>query len=303
MKPLENESGSLLILTLWGMAILSVISLSLTFNAAQHMNLMKREIQMFEQKTDLTSAFNQAVSKVNLDAYAHEDSSLEEWYGNIVLDKRLEGRMTVQVEDEESKINLNGATQRLIEIFLKKLEEKSGPLKTDRKDLIKALDKIRSKKRIQSLEELLLMEDFQKEDYEKIKPYITVYPENFKLNINTVSLFVLECLIESLPGDEGAKRTLLSRLTEACGYSSGGESGRCQFMEYDLYPEPFSDKLKLPRTPLTQSLVQEFLAALTLDSENFRIKITAANGKKAEGVFRYSSGQIRPDLFSWEEHG
>ena len=60
------------------------------------------------------------------------------------------------------------------------------------------------------------MEDFEKEDFEALSPYVTVYTENAFVNVNTAKPLVLKALLDSLSADHGAKQILLGRLEEAC---------------------------------------------------------------------------------------
>ena len=106
------------------------------------------------------------------------------------------------------------------------------------------------------------MENFEKEDFEALKPYLTVYPDLPAINPNTASALVLRALVQSLSTDHAAKQMLLGRLQEAC-------PDGCFFRSQELTPQNFSEKLKLPKTPLMMQAVQEFLASLSLDSETF----------------------------------
>ncbi len=289
-----NERGSLFIAGLWAMCLFSIMSPGLIFGASQQLMLMKRERQDFQAKLEFISGVNQAALAVQNDPEPHQDSSASAWFGDLVSDERLANHFSIYVEDEESRLNLNQATAVFMGVFFKAFEENVGPLKGSRKDYVKEILKLRYEKRIASLEELLLMEGFKAGDYEILRPFLTVYPDLPMVNINTASPLVRNALLESLPGDHGSKQILKTRLEEAC------RKG-CKFSSLDLSPENFSRLLKLPGTPQMIALEQLFLAAVTLDSSTFRIKMKASSGKRAEAVIATRIGKPRPEILWWHE--
>ncbi len=280
-----------MIAVLWAASIFSILSASLAFNASQTAFLMKREIGDLKARTDFTAAVNYAASLMNQDPYPHEDSPQDAWYGRIILPEPFQERVEVNLEDEESKLNLNTAPEHLIKNLLKTVEEESSPLKGSAKDYAKHIIELRSGKRIKSFEELLLMEDLDQADYARLGEYLTVYPELDFVNINTVKPLVLRVLVESLSGDHAAKFLLLGRLGETHG----------PFLKADLTPEAFMERLKLPRTPLIHQLVQDLLSRVTADSETFRIKMETRDHHQAEAVFRFRAGALRPEILFLHE--
>ena len=298
-----NNRGSLLITGLWAMSIFATMSTSLIFNASQHMLMMKREFQAFQAKADFVFGLNHAAALIQTDPYPHEDSPQDAWFGEMVSpmsspnafigDPFLEKKfISMKIEDEESKINLNRASETLLKNFFKIFEENITVLKGSRKDYVKGIAKLRSGKTIESLEELLLMEDFEKEDFEGLKPYLTVYPDQPLININTAGPLVLKALMESLPGDHGSKQILMARLEEP---------PRRVFLSQDLRPDLFAENLKLPKTLEMSGLVQRFLAAAGTDSETFSINMKSKSGREARGIFRSREGQLRPEVLWWHE--
>ena len=267
--------------------------------------MMKRDLDDFKVRLDFASALNQMAAKIKGDPYPHEDSPEDLWFGTVQLDKPFQKRVTVHAEDEESKLNLNQAPEGLLSAFFKQFEDSVGPLKGSRRDYVKGISKRRSPKRIQSLEDLLLMEDFETEDLEALRPYMTVYPESPLVNINTANPLILKSLLNFLSGDTGAKQIFLGRLEEACSLDQekiSKETRRgCFFRSRDLMPELFAEKLKLPKTPVMLSLVQEFLSQVTMDSETFRVSIKTVSNRGAMGIFRYRVGQPRPEVLWWHE--
>ena len=291
-----NKRGSVLMLALWGLSFLSIVAATLSFNASQEIFMMKREMEGFKRRADFSSVLYEAAEKIQEDPEPHQDSKQKPWYGDLKLDEPLGSRLTVRIEDEESKLNINYASETLLADFFKKFEEEVSPLKGSRKDYVKAISKLRYEKRIDSLEELLLLEDFKKEDLEILRPYLTVYTQFPLINPNTASPLVLSALVESLSGDHGAKQILTGRLEEAC------RPHGCLFFNEELNPEMFMEKMKLPKTPLMTQVVQNFLVSITTDSETFHIVMKSRDKAQASGIFACRVGQPRPEVFWWHEN-
>ncbi len=302
MKALSHdERGSFLIVVLWAMSILSILTAGLVFQASQSLMVMKREKKTFQEKTDFMSVFYEICAKISSDELPYEDNAGESWYGKIQLTEPFAKRVMAEVEDEGAKINLNEASERLLKTAFKRLEEDGVVFKGDWKGYVKGILKLRTRKKIQSLEELLLIEDFHEEDMDLMIPWMTVYSESPQVNINTADPEVLETLIDAIPGDRGAHLLLTGRLRQFC-VENGKMNGRCDFLSRELEPDLFLQRLKLPRTPLTLMLVQEFLAKVSTDSETFRLKMRTESQRQAETIFRLRPGQLTPEVFYWHEN-
>lgn len=294
-----KERGSVLIASLWAISVFSVFISSLAFEGAQHALLMKREIQNLETKSLFLSALNLTSQKIFSDPLPHEDSQEEEWYGEVKLAEPWKDKVSVKVEDEESKLNLNSASEAFLKSFLTLFEEEVDSLKGERKDIVKQITKARQKQRIASLEELYLLEDLEKEDIEKLKPYLTVYPDLPQININTVHPIVLKALIESLPGDDLAKEELTRKIIE---FREKKEKGVSQaFQSKDLEPNPFLERLGLNPSLQMMALANQFLPFVTVDSRIYRLKLQAKSGKEAQAVIREKSEGFEMEVLNWHE--
>ena len=139
-----------------------------------------------------------------------------------------------------------------------------------------------------------MMEGFEKEDLEPLRPYLTVYPDFPFMNLNTVKPLILKSLLDYLSGDAGIKQVFLARFEETL-------QKEYFFRSSDLQPEIFSRRLKLPPNPVMRALAQQFLSHVTADSETFSIIIKTRNQRQANGVFRYREGQSRPKVLAWHE--
>jgi hypothetical protein len=280
---MNKEQGSILIASLWALSLFSILVANVGFQGGQHALLMKRELEGFDKKAHFYNTLYSAGQSITQDPEPHEDSPLDSWYGEIT--------------DEESRLNINFAERPWLEAFLKLFEKKTS-LKGETKDFIKALLKKRAKGRLLSLEELYLMEGIEKEDVEKLRPFLTVYPELPQVNINTVDPLVLESLIESLPGDSFAKKELFRRIKEH--REKIDKDSLLPFRSDELEPPLFMSKLKLTPNLQMVSIVQRLVPFLTTDSRTYWIRMKTETGA-AEAVFKERVTEPGIEVLSWHE--
>ncbi len=290
----DAARGSILITSLWMVSVLSIVTASLTREAFQHLDLMKREIRNFQDKEDLISGMHAAAARILADVNPYEDSGAEAWYGPIVLEPPWANRIQAVVQDEEAKINLNYATREWLEGFFKAYENDIESLRCDRKDFVEAIFTARGEKGMAVLEELLLIEDIDGTDVARLRPYVTVYPELQGVNLNTVEPIVLESLIDSLPGDAFAKRELLRKIEEF-----RRDTGSF-FKSDDLLPEPFSRLLKLTQSPQMLMLVGQLLPKVTVDSRTFSLFLKTRHGSEARVILR-AKNNLELKVLDWRE--
>ena len=291
---MNREKGSILIVSLWMASVFAVLTAGLNFQAGEHVSLIKREERELEARMDFISGMALANEKISADPEPHEDSRAKEWLGTLRLEKPWNEKMTVQIEDEESKLNLNTASEAFLTHFLKNFVEHVSELQGSRKAFVRQILKAREKGRIQSLEELYLMEEVEKEDVEKLRPYLTVYPDHSLVNLNTVDLPVLRALIESLAGDASAKEELVKKIERFRKTENG------IFRREDIAPQEFMRRIHVLPTPQNAVLINQFLPCITTDSRTYRIRIVSRTGRRAEAVAR--DGDLRGlEILSWHE--
>lgn len=222
------KKTSVLIITVWALCVLTILvinlgqeislslrvsgfysrHLSLYYTAKAGINRVIAELLKDENEIDTldeTWANNEEFSKISLDDLGFATVSYEQ------DDQTLFG-----AEDEQSRININGASFYLLEALFNKVGLKEAKLLSA--NLLAWRGEPRSmlipeesydysdlgyeckKDLFTSLEELVLVKGFQElklEQLQSVKKFITIYGEGL-ININTVSLDVLEMLIESL---------------------------------------------------------------------------------------------------------
>lgn len=314
MRLEARKRGSILIMSLWASSILSILLASLAFQAGIQRQLVTAERNQFEGHWALISGLNLASEALAADPEPYQDSPLDGWYGDLVLEDSWKDRVAVHVEDEEAKLNLNLANEKLLTGFFGFLKKEGGnEFQSDVKAMVKGIMKWRSEKknrRFDFLEELLLIDEIGEKDFEAFKSYVTVSGDEVafpRVNINTASKIVLGAIIASVPGDEFRKKELLEKILEMREDARAGtwvsqDASLFCFREEELHPHLFMEKLKLPSTIQMTGLVNQLLPHLTTDSKTFRVEIKAPQeGKRAEAVILASGAEIQPVILSWHE--
>ncbi len=300
--------GSILIMSLWSASILSILLASLAFQAGIQKQLITAEMNQFEGHWTLVSGFNLASRAIAEDSEPYRDSPLDSWYGNLVLDSPWKGKVAIHIEDEESKLNLNLANEKLLKEFFERLKREEGVrFEKDAKEMVKGIMAWRNEKKNRKfdfLEELLLIDEIAEKDFEAFRPYVTVESDvnTFpSVNVNTVSSVVLEAIIHSLAGDEFAKRDLAGKILEYRD-AERGKKESSYFMREELEPRIFMEKLKLTPSLQIVSIVNQLMPYLTTDSNTFHALIEAPEqGKRAGVIFRYGEAQVQPEILEWRE--
>ena len=296
---MNSKEGSVLIVSLWMLSLFSVFMTNLSFQGIQHIDLMKRELRGLEAKVDFDSALGLVSQAILTDPKPHEDSKEDSWYGTLSLPEPWKNKMEVTVGDEESKINLNYASEELLTAFLRVFEQEVTGLRTERKDLVKQILKRRSKERIQSFEELFLLEDVETEDLFKLEPYLTVYPDSFQINVNTAEPMILKSVIESVSEDHLAGDELFRKITEYRAETKGIQAA--PFQSDDLSPGAFQRKLKLSTSLSMIALLNRFLPLMTTDSRTYHLKIKTVSGREVEATLKDKAEGLGTLVLSWNE--
>ena len=298
---MRREKGSILIASLWMISIFAVFVSNLGFQSTQRAFLLKREINNLEAQTAFLSALHLLAWDLASDPEPHEDSAEDAWYGEVDLEDPWKTSLSLSVEDEESKINLNTASAALLKVFLKRLDEEKGPLKGNADDFVKQILTLRGKGKIGSFEELFLFEDIEKEDAEKVRPYVSVFTDFPGININTASPLILKSFIDSVPGDHFAKEELFRKIMERREQKDPKE-GSGIFRSQELTPNLFLSKLHLNPDVQMVQLANQLVSYFTTDSKTYRLVMEhKRSGKQAFCTIRDKPGLHAMEILSWHE--
>lgn len=223
-----------MILFLWVMILLSLFAVSIALRTRLATKIEGYEMNQFELSYDYLTAVNLARYFIDSDQDSNVDHPGDVWCGAPRGFKEMEfsKRFGLEITDEESKININIASEPFLINFFDLLKTKKYSLKTNSKKIAGSIiawrggsvaqgpSTLGTKQKMgpfESLDELLLIQSIDSEDAEKLKPFLTVYGMAYgamKVNLNTVHRYVLEALISSLSGDASDKKRLFESIEE-----------------------------------------------------------------------------------------
>lgn len=219
----NKKKGVFLIFALWLFLLLSLFCLGMAFRVFVLSRKTSLFINSFRARNLAVSGIKLAKEILKKDKgdslggvidYLGEDWAKEKTEEALYTVPNKTGALTVSIEDESGRINLNNAANAA---NLKKLFEKQGIENKDEKvnNILDYIDGdnimyggtgsepegVFKNADMQTPEELLLVENFTKEDYNKLKDFIAVFtpfdPLSEKININTAKKEIVEALIDN----------------------------------------------------------------------------------------------------------
>lgn len=225
-----NARGSILITTLWIMAILSLLAMGIGFRASLEVRLSKYAMDKLEARYLAKAGIVKMRERILEDKKPYdtlyecgikldEDQTLEDVFG-AEANRLGNGSFSVDILDEERKININMKNMtegeyrnimgRLTGSVFSELEEEGLPPQVNLITAIlhwqgKAVSTAfehgpeehpykPKKAEFEFIEELLLVKGVTRRMFDGIKDYVTVYGEG-KMNVNTAPREVLIAII------------------------------------------------------------------------------------------------------------
>ena len=299
---LSMRSGSILIVSLWILTIFVVLVLSLGYRSNIEAKLSLREQEYFQAEQLLFSGVNFAYYYIVSDEDTSVDSKFDTWYNHIEFSDDVweSNDLSINIFDEESKININQANDKTLRYLFEYIDEEIHELNAPVEDIVEAIllwrgeealkDKHKGASDVKSepfdsIYELLLVKDINYYDFTIIKDYLTVCSndKNFlKINPNTASEAALYAVIFSLAGDERHKKDIFEKLVafrtsaeKLLGSEIEEEEELPYFTSNDLSPYNFLNRIGVSSDVLSVSLALQFIRHLTVDSKNFYVTVTA----------------------------
>lgn len=112
---MRNARGSFLVMTAWLLAMLSLLAIGVSHRGQTEVRLVSYEVETAQSQLAAFAGIQRALELLRLDATPAYDSLREAWATNPAAyqDQRvMEGRtlFNVEVQDEQSRLNLNAAT-------------------------------------------------------------------------------------------------------------------------------------------------------------------------------------------------
>ncbi len=284
----KNKNGSVLIVSLWILAIFVVFLMSLSRLASFDAKMSMREQENFIAESLISSGIDLAKYYLESDKEPSVDSRNDEWYNSsesLMSIWDVKG-LSINIRDIESKLNLNYVDSKIMNLLLASISDKIE-LYSDIDDFIESYDEYvaevfsnRGTSKFTSLKELLLIEGFDSRDFNLLSNYLCVNPAENKLmiNINTASKEVLRTVIYSLAGNEAHKEKLYERLLE---YLYDNESEEQYFDAEKLSPYEMLETIGLTSDVTSVSLALQFLKMCTVDSKSFEVLVEVKGGELA----------------------
>ncbi len=312
MKHFSNERGTVVILALSMIVLFSMMASGLGFRGGLEVKLVKRSLDSFRERYLAQAVVTTIQYLIELDEKPEEDGPFDAWYGEPDWPDSVdfgEGvTRNIRVTDEESKININNASETVLTHLFELIDEESD-LSAEIDELVAGILNWRGDSAAQggtklgekyknapfeSLGELHLIKDIKPEDIPKIIPYLSVYGMGAKnqaiINPNTASLLVLKAVVLSLIGDEKAKEDVAETLVGYRDLLDSGEESEESVLSYftaeDIRtPENIFIKLDMSNIdPILQSLVAQLLTYLTVDSKFYNIHVDIKENESSLGT-------------------
>ncbi|OIO32986.1 MAG: hypothetical protein AUJ70_04230 [Candidatus Omnitrophica bacterium CG1_02_40_15] len=188
---MTKEKGSILIVTLWILIILSIWAVIVSSRASTDIALAKHESENIKALYLAKAGVMKMIAELNKDTNAY-DSLNEDWRRTNDNPKEFKfggGTVFYGALDEESRLNLNSPILQKEYLIRLGMDETISQRVLDYK--VKKGDK-----GFEFMEELFLVEGMTSEIYSKIKDYVTIYRGNdAKANINTAGEEMLDIIL------------------------------------------------------------------------------------------------------------
>jgi general secretion pathway protein K len=218
-----KKDGTILITTLWILAILSILAMGIGFRVSMEARLSKYNMDMLKAGYFAKAGIVKARELLSKDSSAQYDT-MRECGITVPVNKDIPGIFTEKLSDgdfevsykeagstyygmmdEERKININKADQIVLSTLLGKGNEEvaasiinwrgparmpgAGAWDTDYESLTPPYKCKHANFSV--IEELMLVKGMTPELFESVKDYITVYGDDGKVNINTATRKVM----------------------------------------------------------------------------------------------------------------
>lgn len=222
---MSRERGSVLIVAVWMLAILFLLTMSLSRRANQELLLVKYSLQKMQARYLAWAGFHYATAQIR-EELTNEKTDQKPFSCDI---KFAEGQASCEMSNEDNKLNLNALNLQNYRILKELLvivgvqesqalqiavsavdwrDEDQVPVwgvsQTEEGPFGLGEQRLPAKNRpFDSLYELMFLKEMTPEIYEKVKSFVTVYPRrasNLKVNLSTASREVLLALARNFTG-------------------------------------------------------------------------------------------------------
>ncbi len=188
---MTKEKGSILIITLWILIILSIWAVIVSNRASTDITLAKHESENIKASYLAKAGAMKMIAELNKDTNAY-DSLNEDWCRTNDNPKEFKfggGTVFYGASDEESRLNLNSSALQKEYLIRLGMDENMAQRTLDYKAK-------KGDKGFEFMEELFLIDGMTYDIYSMIKDYITLYRgSDAKVNINTANEKILMAVV------------------------------------------------------------------------------------------------------------
>lgn len=320
-----NRKAQVLILSLWILAILSVLAVGIGHRVSMSLRLTRYNRDKIKALYLANAGLKLAIAELEKDTNDY-DALLESWADNeevfkrIVLDDEQAEFATVSyvttdennspktiygVADEERKLNINTASKDLLLSLFEECAIEDFPGKVnnlliwlgampDEDKIYENLGYLCKAAKLSNIEELKLVKDITEQDYKKLKDLITVYGDKEgKININTVSIKALNIFTYGIgralspPVDKNFAYSVASKITAL--RNTKGFFTNSNDINIELTGEE------------EMNIFEQLKNKIIFKSENFLIEVTGNAGTIKSKIYSVYSGQDAKNILYWHE--
>lgn len=303
MKIVKDEKGMILIVTLWILAILTLLAVSFSYRMRVEIKLTQFQIDSLRALYLSKAGINYAIAKLKKDTNDEVTSLNEKWASKENVEQ-WKGKFILSIEDEERRINLNTATKSMLDKLGLKEDIVCAIIDWRDNDEItlpdgaedgyyQSLNKPYHCKNapFESIEELLLVKGVTSEilyGEDNISQLITVYGKG-QININTASKKVLSTL-------PGLNEELAQNIID---YRAGGDLE--EGTKDDIIFEKSQDIENVDED--IKNKYSQFKDFITTKSNNFRITSVGIKDKVVSKIIAIFNKETDKIIYWKEENG
>ena len=282
-----------MIVALWILLILSVLVVSLSFRGSIEARIARTLYERFVADEQMRSAVYIGMGLIEADEEPLLDTVNDRWKNEDIISTTLANagcdNVTLTITDEESKLNINGASEEMLTAFFMRAgnehlldgepEDMAAAVMVFRGIGTKkgpALDLQKKGRPFYALEEMCLLPAFKHVTAGQVQEYLTVYPQKGNIpvvNINTAPLNVLAAVMAGTIGDDAVKKELLTAIDEYR-HTVTEDGAPVHFSRKDLSAYRLLDTVGLTREVKLVSIAVQFLRYMTINSQYFSLQTT-----------------------------
>ncbi len=314
----KNTQGSILLISLWILTILSLMAMTISFYAMLQMKVVRLHVSQVQDRYLAQAGFSWAMyilattddgkyeaanQKWAVNPSSFKEKKLGDGFFSVThtqTDSKLGQIRTFGILDEERKININTASKEIL-MRLPDATEEIVDAVIDWRDTNSAAEREGAEKDyyerldipypakdgpLEALEELLLVKNFTKEIFNKWKELLTVYG-NGKVNVNTAS----EEVLKVLGFDDELIQKILAFRRGADGESATGDDG--VFKDEGSIARVLFEAEPVNNTQISQLVNAVSKGFLGVTSKFFRVESIGFSGhlnnsgKRIEGIVEH----------------